>query len=157
MVKKIIHDLPFSIISTLLWCILNESFQPFILITGLLLGFFSLEMGRLFLGFPIDSINISFNLFKLVKYIIVLIINIYKASLKCILLIIKGRSNIKVVSVKTHLKKDWQKVILSNSVTLTPGTITIDFFKDTLLILTISDDSDSITDDFESILVKEDS
>ncbi|WP_105619689.1 Na+/H+ antiporter subunit E [Vallitalea okinawensis] len=155
--KKLIHDLPFSVISTLLWCILNESFQPFIIVTGLLLGFFSLGMGRLFLGFPIDSIHISFNLVKLFKYIFVLIINIYKASLKCILLIIKGHSNIKVVSVKTHLKKDWHKVVLSNSVTLTPGTITIDFFKDTLLVLTLSGNSDSITDDFESILVKEDS
>ncbi len=150
--KKIFHGFPFSTISTVLWCILNESFEPFVLVTGLLLGYFSLFLGRVFLGFPLDTITYSVNILKFIKYLSVLIFNIYKSSIKCILLIIKGQSNVEIISSKINVKSEWRKVLLSNSVTMTPGTITIDYLEDTILVLTNSDDSDSITTDFESNL-----
>lgn len=43
-----------------------------------------------------------------------------------------------MVRVKTRLKTDYGKYILANSITLTPGTITIDIDKDELLIHSIS-------------------
>ncbi len=150
--KKLFQGFPFSTISTLLWCILNESFEPFVIIMGLLLGYFSLYLGRVLLGFPLDTIMYSVNILKLFKYIWVLIFNIYKSSFQCILLIIKGQSDVKVISTKINVQSDWQKVLLSNSVTLTPGTITIDYLDDTILILTNSEGTNSITTDFERYL-----
>jgi multicomponent Na+:H+ antiporter subunit E len=43
-----------------------------------------------------------------------------------------------LVRVKTNLKTDYGKYILANSITLTPGTITIDIEGDELLIHSIS-------------------
>ena len=44
----------------------------------------------------------------------------------------------KLVRIKTNLKTDFGKWMLANSVTLTPGTITIDIRDDELLIHSIS-------------------
>jgi len=39
-----------------------------------------------------------------------------------------------IVLIKTNLKSDMAKLILGNSITLTPGTLTIEIIKDNLLI-----------------------
>lgn len=39
-----------------------------------------------------------------------------------------------IVAIKTNLKQDYKKLILANSITLTPGTITMDVQNDTLFI-----------------------
>ena len=39
-----------------------------------------------------------------------------------------------IVAIKTNLKQDYKKLILANSITLTPGTITMDVQDDTLFI-----------------------
>ena len=39
-----------------------------------------------------------------------------------------------IVAIKTDLKQDYKKLILANSITLTPGTITMDVQDDTLFI-----------------------
>ena len=39
-----------------------------------------------------------------------------------------------IVVIKTGLKQDIAKMILANSITLTPGTFTLDILGDTLLI-----------------------
>jgi multicomponent Na+:H+ antiporter subunit E len=39
-----------------------------------------------------------------------------------------------IVAVKTELKSDWKKLLLANSITLTPGTLTIDIKDDILYI-----------------------
>jgi len=44
----------------------------------------------------------------------------------------------KLVRIKTNLKTDFGKWMLANSITLTPGTITIDIKDDELLIHSIS-------------------
>ncbi len=39
-----------------------------------------------------------------------------------------------IVAIKTNLKEDYKKLMLANSITLTPGTITMDARDDTLFI-----------------------
>jgi multicomponent Na+:H+ antiporter subunit E len=39
-----------------------------------------------------------------------------------------------IVAVKTNLKQDIAKLMLANSITLTPGTFTVDVIGDTLLV-----------------------
>ena len=45
----------------------------------------------------------------------------------------------RLVRIKTELKTDFAKWFLANSITLTPGTITIDIEGDELLIHSISE------------------
>jgi len=66
-----------------------------------------------------------------------------------------------IVEIKTNLKEDYKKLILANSITLTPGTITMDVQDDRMFIhwidVTTTDidkASDEIAGDFEKILLK---
>ncbi len=52
-----------------------------------------------------------------------------------------------IVAVKTDLKSDWKKLLLANSITLTPGTLTLDVKGDTLYIHTIEYDKEKKKED----------
>jgi multicomponent Na+:H+ antiporter subunit E len=67
--------------------------------------------------------------------------------------------NPKVVKVPTNLKSDFLKLVLSNSITLTPGTLTLDVEEDGLLIHCVNAPGESaeeykkaISQDFETLL-----
>jgi len=49
-----------------------------------------------------------------------------------------------IVQIKTNLKSDVAKLILGNSITLTPGTLTIEIVKDNLLIHWINVKSEDV-------------
>ncbi len=66
-----------------------------------------------------------------------------------------------IVEIKTNLKEDYKKLILANSITLTPGTITMDVQDDRMFIhwidvttTDINKASKEIAEDFEKILLK---
>jgi multicomponent Na+:H+ antiporter subunit E len=63
-----------------------------------------------------------------------------------------------IVAVKTNLESDWKKLLLANSITLTPGTLTLDIKDDILFIHVIEYDKDSIkeniTKEFEDVIAK---
>jgi multicomponent Na+:H+ antiporter subunit E len=63
-----------------------------------------------------------------------------------------------IVAVKTNLESDWKKLLLANSITLTPGTLTLDIKDDILFIHVIEYDSGSnkedITKEFENVIAK---
>lgn len=69
-------------------------------------------------------------------YIIVLFKEIILANLDVAYRVIHPKMPIKpgIVVIKTGLKQDIAKLILANSITLTPGTFTLDILGDTLLI-----------------------
>lgn len=63
-----------------------------------------------------------------------------------------------IVAVKTNLESDWKKLLLANSITLTPGTLTLDIKDDILFIHDIEyhegTDKENITKEFEDIIRK---
>jgi multicomponent Na+:H+ antiporter subunit E len=63
-----------------------------------------------------------------------------------------------IVAVKTDLKSDWRKLLLANSITLTPGTLTLEIKEDTLFIHTLEyvegADTREITKEFEDAIAK---
>jgi multicomponent Na+:H+ antiporter subunit E len=63
-----------------------------------------------------------------------------------------------IVAVKTNLESDWKKLLLANSITLTPGTLTLDIKDDTLFIHVIEyhegSNKENITKEFEDIIAK---
>lgn len=69
-------------------------------------------------------------------YIGVLIVEIIKANGQVVHLILTDREVVEPVIVehKTRLKTDLGRVLLANSITLTPGTITISLKEDRLVI-----------------------
>ena len=85
------------------------------------------------LGLP--PLSLKGILFFLV-YIIVLLWEIIKANLDVAYRVIHPKMPIRpgIVVIKTRLKSDIAKMILANSITLTPGTFTLDVIGDELLI-----------------------
>ena len=85
------------------------------------------------LDFP--PLSIKRILFSLI-YVIVLFWEIIKANFDVAYRVIHPKMPIKpgIVVIKTHLKSDIAKLILANSITLTPGTFTLDVIGDKLLI-----------------------
>jgi len=81
---------------------------------------------------PLSIKRISFFL----MYVIVLFWEIIKANFDVAYRILHPKIPIKpgIVVIKTTLKSDIAKMILANSITLTPGTFTLDVIGDELLI-----------------------
>lgn len=111
--------------------------------------------------------NSYYNIFyfkfsTLFKYAFTLITEIYKAGFIMTLNIIKGKAKTSVIFIETDLKKSENITILANSITLTPGTISIAVSKNKILVLWINPQSsnsiiagDIIKGKLENVLRKE--
>lgn len=95
----------------------------------------SLLAARIYSTLGLPPISIKRVFFALV-YVIVLLTEIIKANFDVAYRVLHPRMPIKpgIVVVKTSLKSDIAKLVLANSITLTPGTFTLDVIGDELLI-----------------------
>lgn len=77
-----------------------------------------------------------FRFFQLIGYWTWLMIEVVKANLVVIRASVAAEPDIEpvMVRVKTRCKSDLAKVIFANSITLTPGTVTVDVEGDELLV-----------------------
>ncbi|MBN2103434.1 Na+/H+ antiporter subunit E [bacterium] len=118
------------------WLALTSSFQWQELSIGVFISFalsLVLHKNYLALGFPPLSIK---RLVFIIIYMIMLFKEIVVANIDVAYRVIHPKMPIKpgIVLIKTGLKQDIAKMILANSITLTPGTFTLDILGDTLLI-----------------------
>jgi multicomponent Na+:H+ antiporter subunit E len=124
------------VVTLILWLALVSKFDWAELICGavvcLIISLFAAHMYSK-LGFP--SLSIKMFLF-FPAYIIVLFWEIIKANFDVAYRVIHPKMPIRpgIVVIKTHLKSEIAKMILANSITLTPGTFTLDVIGDKLLI-----------------------
>ncbi|MGZ7043803.1 MAG: monovalent cation/H+ antiporter subunit E [Methanobacterium sp.] len=70
--------------------------------------------------------NIIFRMFYAIAYFIVLIKEIIKATFDVAMRTLNGKVEPVIVEIETELKRPISQVILANSITLTPGTLSID-------------------------------
>ena len=70
----------------------------------------------------------------LVVYLVVLVFQMYVASFRVLWQVLRGRINPGVVHFRTRLRSDIARVVLTSSITLTPGTITLLIDDDHLLV-----------------------
>lgn len=133
----------------------------------------NLEVANIFLGTGL-SLSVAFvytkmfthskfeiiNPYWLGVYLLVLMKNIVISNLQIAKRTLSPNMNLApaIVAVKTELKSDWKKLLLANSITLTPGTLTLDLKDDTLYIHIIECKDDEnreyITKEFEDIIAK---
>ncbi|QUI22687.1 Na+/H+ antiporter subunit E [Vallitalea pronyensis] len=135
--KYIIRHVAFILFLTLIWCILNNRFTPFTLITGFILSSISIIMScRIHGGEPfMHRLNIS--LFGFIKFFLLLVYHIYLSTFRMIRLIFTSNVHLRLVHIDTTLKDDWSIFFLANAITLTPGTVTVNRHDHHLLILTV--------------------
>jgi multicomponent Na+:H+ antiporter subunit E len=120
----------------LVWLALTSSFHWQELSVGIFISFvLSLIFYKKYIELGLPPFSIRRIVFA-VLYIIVLFKEIIIANFDVAYRVIHPKMPIKpgIVVIKTELKQDIAKMILANSITLTPGTFTLDILGDTLLI-----------------------
>jgi len=113
----------FSVITlTIIWVILREEISVFDIIIGVLASTACLFFSQRFL--PADDVdNVKFR--RLWYYPFWLLGQIYVAGFSVIKMIILG-ARADFVNVDTKLKSNIMRVILGNTITLVPGSVTLD-------------------------------
>ena len=119
-----------------IWIILTNTFQYEELLTGILISFvLTLILSKNYQKLGLPPIGLK-RLVYFIIYVLVLLKEIIKANFDVAYRVLHPKMPIKpgVVIIKTGLKQDIAKMILANSITLTPGTFTLDIKGDELLI-----------------------
>ncbi|MDP8268412.1 MAG: Na+/H+ antiporter subunit E [Candidatus Tenebribacter davisii] len=124
------------IILFVIWLFLTTSFHWQEISVGIFISLIlALYLHKNYLELGLPKITIK-KIIYFIMYIIVLLIEIIKANFDVAYRVLHPSLPIKpgIVVIKTKLKQDIAKTILANSITLTPGTFTLDIEEDELLI-----------------------
>ena len=70
----------------------------------------------------------------LIGYLILIMVKVYIASFRIAWKVVSGDITPRIVHFRTHLRSDLARVALANSITLTPGTLTLDLDEDHLVV-----------------------
>ena len=120
------------------WTILVETFNPFFIIAGMAVGIVSLYFSEKYL--PLKAIDdVSFA--QLISYPFYLIGQIYIGGIYVTKVIFAGERS-DVVTIKTSLRSETLRVIMADTITLTPGSILLDLVDDDITVVWLRKKSD---------------
>lgn len=125
------------IIFFLIWIIFNGQFTLEIAAFGIVVAGLIYWFICRFLDYqPRNDIVLLKRLFLLLHYVFVLVKEIMKANAVVFKMIYSSRYEIEpvIIHFKTHLSSNFAKVLLANSITLTPGTITVSLKDDEYVV-----------------------
>lgn len=112
----------------LLWVIFNGRFTLEIGLFGLAIAGALLAFSCKFVDYSLEKeLRVYKNIFLFLKYCRLLVTEIVKANVSAMRMILTQREEIEpaLVSFCTDLKSQAGKALLANTITLTPGTITV--------------------------------
>lgn len=140
------------------WLLLTTNVNPSNIIAGFLS---SILITRLSYGILYDEKGFIYDIPKphiIIKYLITLFAEIYKSAIDHIIIIIKNDYNPTIVEVNLDIEDPLIISLIANSITLTPGTITVEKEGSKLLVLYIKEDVNNevekeIKANFESIFI----
>lgn len=116
------------ILLLLFWIALNGKITAEILIIGVVVSAFIFWMMCKFFEYsPKGEIWVVKNFFRAIGYIVVLLIEIFKANFQVLKITYSKKIDIQpqIVFFDVPIKSEFLRIILANSITLTPGTITV--------------------------------
>ena len=141
----------------MLWLVLTSSLGLQNVLVGIVVSTgIALLYTKMFKDEKIEHFSISAAL----VYLYVLLKNLVTSNIQINKRILRKELKIStaIVAVKTDLKSDWKKLLLANSITLTPGTLTLDIKGDMLFIHTLQYeegmDKKEIIKEFEDAISK---
>lgn len=112
-----------NLLLAVFWMFISDSYTP----NNFVLGFlFALLLVYLMRGILPGRFYII-TLYKIFKLVVIFLIELVKSNIDVMRLVIRPKMNNEPAFFiyETDLKTDWQVVLLSNLITLTPGTIVI--------------------------------
>lgn len=139
----------------LFWIILSEKLNVEVLMIGIVISALVYFPNRHF--FPSGGLKIrKLPLYAL--YLLLLLKEIVLANISVAGIVMSPKMNISpcIVRLKTQLKSNLHRVILANSITLTPGTLTVQLTEDELIVHCLIKGyiPDLIHSKFEKLLLK---
>lgn len=118
------------------WLVFTASIEPYSLIFG--------AVGSIGIGLLTHTVFIAYhqanlryivpNPLHLLLYLFIIIFFLYQSSVSMLVAVFTGKVSPRIVHFRTRLKSDIARMILANSITLTPGTITLDLNDDHLTV-----------------------
>lgn len=124
------------VVAFLIWLLLTWKIEAWSILVGLFISLIaSLFFGELFTVTPGRALN-PLRYFWFLYYIPIFLWEMIKANLDVACRVLHPRLPISpgIVKIKTNLKSEVSKTFLANSITLTPGTMTVEIRGDELYI-----------------------
>lgn len=121
----------------ILWVIFNGKITLEISVFGIVITAVVFTFMCKFMDYSINKeLRLYKNFFWFIKYIFILIIEIIKANAAVIKLVFTSKYVLEpvIVSFNTPVKGKVARFLLANSITLTPGTITVSLEDDTFVV-----------------------
>lgn len=121
----------------LVWIIFNGNITTEIVVLGLVIAALVFAFVCKFMNYNLHKEKIFYKkLLSFAAYVLLLVTEIVKANVLVIHMVLTRTEIMEPVIVKfrTNLKTDTARTLLANSITLTPGTITVALTDDELVI-----------------------
>ncbi len=147
---------------TIVWIVYNESVDLATVGLGVVLAFIALVLTDTFVMKEDYRQTYQISLVAILKYIPFIFLQIYISGFDAIYRVFTGKVNVGVVEIKTKLPTAFQRGLLSNAITLTPGTVTLDQEDDDMTIIWLDcatpdpdEAGETIKGNFERILLRQ--
>lgn len=121
----------------LFWLLITWDLHPQELVAGIIVCVLVVAFCKDILIFEEERPKVTIkNFFRAIKYIVNLIVAMVIANIEVAKIVLSPRMPISptLIEFKTNLKDDLSKVVFGNSITLTPGTLTIELEEDVYLV-----------------------
>jgi multisubunit Na+/H+ antiporter MnhE subunit len=123
----------------IIWIILTESILPLNLALGFGIALFTLKATNLLM--KIDYADVFYlPLFEFIKYILITIKDIYVAAIDMSIRIIKGKFKPTYFVYNSKLKDQLALVLLANTITIIPGSVSTERNNQDITVLWADDD-----------------
>lgn len=124
------------------WTLLHLNFSLEYILLGLMVsGLITYLSKEIFYDVTGPIVRIP-SIFQLIPYSIFLVLEIYIAAFNVMKVIIKGDDRPTLYTIKLDIEEAFIITLIANSITLTPGTLTIDKKGNELLVLSIKEEKD---------------
>lgn len=136
----IARTLFFSAVLAVAWLLWSGLYKPLLLSLGLISCVLTMILVRRMQFF--DDEVYSFHLsWRLIRYWGWLVTEIWRSSIEVTKIVLHPKCPVSphTVEVKTDASDNFTQVLLGNSITLTPGTLTIDVYEGVLTVHTLTD------------------
>ncbi|MFW6368938.1 MAG: Na+/H+ antiporter subunit E [Spirochaetota bacterium] len=125
------------IVLVVVWCIWNESFEPVIVAAGVLFAATALIITNTLLLRGVYEQRYRLRFVSAVRYVLVTIVEVFKSGVSAIVLTLQGRIDPCVIEITTDGSYPLRAILIANAITLTPGTVTIDYSEGNLKVIWI--------------------
>lgn len=148
-----------NVVLAFLWMFIKVSYDPVSFIKGYIFGLLVIFVLRRYF----HSRFYLFRLWSIIKLIFIFIKELIMSNVAIVKIVLKPRLDMRpaIFAMDTVLTKDWQIMLLSNLITLTPGTLVMDVSEDnkTLFIHAmnigeVEDEISSIKNSFEKAILE---